>query len=439
MKLHRSYGSIGIPVAVLFAAALFVSPALGQTQDHDHSHEDEYPFGHEEADILEAAGGPENLEELNRRIGDQKERIEDIEGRQEQLEKDIETAKAEGATLRTHIAVLDGEIERTQLSIEKTGEEISQTDLEILKVEEEITIQESDIARSRKILGEFIRELYKSDQASTLEILLANESLSDFLDARHSTQVLEEETQLALTELNVLLEELQWQERVLETKQETLTQLKGRLDDEKAILDEEKSGKQSLLAVTEEQEANYEELLAQAQTEHRNAEAEISALESDIKKIIEQERNTNPDFNFVPGDGTLSWPINPIHGISAYFDDPDYIRFFGVPHGAIDVPTPQNTAIHAPADAYVVKYRNAGLGYSYILLSHGNGLTTLYGHVTGSYVTAGDTVKAGDVIGLTGGTPGTPGAGYRTTGPHLHFETRLNGTKVNPLNYLPSL
>ena len=210
------------------------------------------------------------------------------------------------------------------------------------------------------------------------------------------------------------------------------------MDDEKLILGQEKSGKVALLDETQSQEDKYQALLSQANKEHEQIQAEVAAIEADIKKILEEERRKDSNFSFTPGDGTLAWPIQPINGISAFFHDPSYIRFFGVDHYAIDVPTPQATSIHAPADAYVVKYRNAGLGYSYILLNHGNGLSTLYGHVTGSFVTEGDVVKQGDIIGQTGGAPGTPGAGWRTTGPHLHFEVRENGQLRDPLAYLPS-
>ncbi|MFH2104616.1 MAG: M23 family metallopeptidase, partial [Parcubacteria group bacterium] len=113
--------------------------------------------------------------------------------------------------------------------------------------------------------------------------------------------------------------------------------------------------------------------------------------------------------------------------------------YFGVNHYAIDVPTPQGTPMYAPADGYVVRYRDAGYGYSYIMLMHANDLSTVYGHTSASFVSAGQYVTEGQVIGLSGGTPGTKGAGLMTTGPHLHLEVRVNGVPVDPLRYLPGL
>ena len=75
--------------------------------------------------------------------------------------------------------------------------------------------------------------------------------------------------------------------------------------------------------------------------------------------------------------------------------------------------------------------------YSYILIIHNNGFSTVYGHVSKIYVKDGDRVDQGQIIGITGGMPGTPGAGKFSTGPHLHFEIYLNGNVVDPEKYLP--
>ena len=136
------------------------------------------------------------------------------------------------------------------------------------------------------------------------------------------------------------------------------------------------------------------------------------------------------------GGSRLMWPILPEKGISAYFLDKTYHRRFGINHLAIDIPTPQWTVIRAPADGVVADVSNAGFGYSTLILDHED-MQTAYGHVAQFLVARGEFVKQGDPIALSGGRPGTQGAGHVTTGPHLHFEVLVNGYRKNPLYYLP--
>ena len=100
-------------------------------------------------------------------------------------------------------------------------------------------------------------------------------------------------------------------------------------------------------------------------------------------------------------------------------------------HTGMDLAVPTGTPIRAalPGTVTVSTYNRGGYGY-YIMIDHGNGLSTLYGHCSQLLASVGRTVKAGDVIALSGSTG-------RSTGPHLHFEVRVNGQRTNPRSYLP--
>jgi len=134
---------------------------------------------------------------------------------------------------------------------------------------------------------------------------------------------------------------------------------------------------------------------------------------------------------------TISWPIEPTYGISAIFRDPEYKQFFGIEHDAIDIPALQGTPVTSADDGVVESVTDNGLGYNFITIRHA-GYVTLYGHLSELHVQKGQQVLRGDPIGLSGGMPGTKGAGNLSTGPHLHFELITGGGHVNPLKYLPA-
>ena len=186
-----------------------------------------------------------------------------------------------------------------------------------------------------------------------------------------------------------------------------------------------------------------DESLAKAQ-ELTDAQAKIEGLKDAETTVNEIDQDANgevvpteePSAEAPARRAFFLWPVSPDRGITAYFHDDTYPKKWGI-HQAIDIRAKQFTEIHAPANAYVFQTKDNGKGYSYIILAHKNKFITVYGHVTEFRVKAGDVVKEGDVIGLSGGTPGTKGAGWQTTGPHLHFEVWHNGAQVDPLEFLP--
>lgn len=133
----------------------------------------------------------------------------------------------------------------------------------------------------------------------------------------------------------------------------------------------------------------------------------------------------------------LMWPVEPVYGISATFDDPSYKELFGLDHKAVDIPALQSTTIVAAEDGIVESVVDNGFGFSYIVIRH-DGYATMYGHVSALYVEKGQKVLQGDPIAKSGGMPGTKGAGNLSTGPHVHFEVITGDGHVNPLKYLPT-
>ncbi|MFA7681811.1 MAG: peptidoglycan DD-metalloendopeptidase family protein [Candidatus Peribacteraceae bacterium] len=154
------------------------------------------------------------------------------------------------------------------------------------------------------------------------------------------------------------------------------------------------------------------------------------------KGLLAPQPGEHSTGEIVPYTPQFTWPA---YGrISAGFMDPDYQKFFGIPHRGSDIAIAQGSTVVSSADGVVFLARDGGAhGYSYVLIGHRGGYATLYGHLSTISVSAGQDVVAGERIGLSGGQPGTHGAGPTTTGPHLHFEIIKNGVNINPLSILP--
>jgi murein DD-endopeptidase MepM/ murein hydrolase activator NlpD len=236
-----------------------------------------------------------------------------------------------------------------------------------------------------------------------------------------------------LAALKALKQNLAETKSELENKKNKLVALKTTLENTKANLEDQQQTKVYLLRQTRNSERRYRNLVAQLKAEQNRINNEIVSLEKTIRaKLNKGGANKLKQL----GDVNFAWPV-PSHVITTYFHDPDYPFRYIFEHPAIDIRAAQGTPLRAAASGYVAKVRDGGYGYSYIMLIHNNGFSTVYGHVSKIYVKPDEFVTQGEIIGLTGGMPGTPGAGRLTTGPHLHFEVRKNGIPVNPLDYLP--
>lgn len=166
---------------------------------------------------------------------------------------------------------------------------------------------------------------------------------------------------------------------------------------------------------------------------------DISGLPTSNVIVNDGAQNDTPNVDDEPDINIpnirLAWPVTGT--ISATFHDPDYsYRDTAGEHEGIDIAVPQGTEVKAAYDGIVTQVHDGGdTSASYIVIQHCCGVETIYGHMSEMYVQAGDTVTIAQIIGKSGGTPGTSGAGTYTNGPHLHFETHVNNEAVDPMNF----
>ncbi|MDP2830609.1 MAG: M23 family metallopeptidase, partial [bacterium] len=286
--------------------------------------------------------------------------------------------------------------------------------------------------KEKENIEAILRLMHKEDGKTALEIILLNDSLTDFINQVKYLEDINKEIGDSVNKLKQYKEELEQEEAVLAGKKQDLEKLKKDLDDKKQALVSEQENKSFVLDQTRSSEKEYQRLLTLAKQEQEQAAAEIVSLEKTVREKIAKMQDKKLEFN----DAGLIWPV-PKNIITSYFHDPDYPFRYIFEHPAIDIRAGLGTVLRAAASGYVARAKDAGKGYSYIMIIHGDGLATVYGHVSAIYVKEDEYVVQGQTIGKSGGLPGTSGAGRLTTGSHLHFEVRLNGIPVNPLEYLP--
>lgn len=372
------------------------------------------------------------INELNQEIQAKKDRIEEIQKQQEVYQKILIQKQADKANLANQLAILDNRIAKAELDIESVEIDIDRVNLEMKKVDLEIKDKDKQITKEKDHIVSVLRLMYKQDSKTALEILLLNNSFSDFVSQIKYLEDLNSEIGESVQNLKIYKQQLEKQEVVLSNKKQEFDSLKKELEDKKELLVSEQENKGFILVQTKESEKEYQRLLRLAKQEQEQAAADIVGIEKTVRAKISKMEDKKLEFN----DNGLIWPV-PKNVITSYFHDPDYPFRYIFEHPAVDIRAAQGTNLKAAASGYVARAKNAGKGYSYIMIVHGDGIATVYGHVSRIYVEEDEYVVQGQTIGLTGGLPGTPGAGRLTTGPHLHFEVRLNGIPVDPLEYLP--
>lgn len=378
----------------------------------------------------------ENLSRLNDEISDKRSEVSTLQKEIDAYKEQIAVKQKEARTLGNQIALLDNELAKINLDIEATELKIEQTKLEIQSLNIQIKNLEEKISNQKQKIAQYIRLIHKNDQVSYLEILLKNHAFSDFYDQLKYTEQINGNLKDTLDKLKGDKAGFEIQRSNLEEKVVEEDKLKDELQQKKDELDEKTSAHEILLVQAKLTERQYKNFQYQLQLEQQQINSDIVTLEQQIRQQLEQ-RETKERFRGF-GPARLTWPVDPGRGISAYFHDPSYPFRNVFEHPAIDIRAYQGTKIVAAESGYVGRVVFRGnTSYAYVMIIHNDGLSTVYGHISAVYVNENEFVTKGQVIAASGGAPGSLGAGNLTTGPHLHFETRLNGIPVNPLEYLP--
>lgn len=372
--------------------------------------------------------------ELNNKIQNQKKQMDSLVDKQKVYSDLIKQKQQDKNSLENQLSILENRLAKAVLDIDSTTLNIDKTNLEIKKIELDTENVNNEIEIEKQHMSSLLRLIYRQDQISTMEMLLLNDSLAEFLSQAKYLENTNSKIKESLQLLKDKKDLLDQNKNVLDSKNKELVVLKEDLQRKKDDLSYEQESKGIILEETKSSEAEFQSLLARAKKEQLQAEAEVASIE----KLIRQKMAAKDKVKLESGSSDIAWPVKK-NTVTTGFHDADYpYRKIIGEHPAIDIRAAQGSTLRTAADGYVARVKFDGTNsYAYIMIIHNDGLSTVYGHVSAVSVTAEQYVRQGDIIGRTGGYPRTAGAGAFTTGPHLHFEVRKNGIPVNPLNYLP--
>ncbi|MEK7662396.1 MAG: peptidoglycan DD-metalloendopeptidase family protein [Patescibacteria group bacterium] len=405
-KYFRIFGTLTflfVSVSVISTAPAFLLAEENTAATEELSSEDE-------------AG--KEVAELKKMIADRNAEVEGIEKEIALYQKQIDETGKESDSLKKELKILEAEKGKLLAEIKATEKKISITNTNINNLNLGIAGKNESINKSLDTLGAIIKNVDSLESKNIVELVLAEDKISDIWESMDTLISVENALKTHIENVRKLKQNLEDNKKNKEAERKKLLGFKATLADQKKIVEINQSDKNTVLKETNNKESEYRKLLSERLTKKNKLEREIYEFESKLRVDID------PASLPPAGGRVLSWPLDFVK-ITQYFGDTPFATknpqvYHGKGHNGIDLKASVGTKIKASLGGRVVGTGNtdtscykASYG-KWVLLEHGNGLSTIYGHLSLIKVSQGEIVSTGQVIGYSGNT------GY-TTGPHLHF------------------
>lgn len=338
----------------------------------------------------------------------------------ENTESKLKSNQEKQDELDIKISNLNEKKEKVEEKINLANKKIEKINNESEQLKEDIKKLEEDIASNEEILGDRLKVINNNYTLGYLKVILSSNSISDFLNNVYIVQEVVAQDKQMLKDLESDKSEIEGKKATLDKNKEEAKVIKDELIKDKESLEEDKSELKKLKKELVNEEEALEEKLQKIAAENAKASNDSNSSKSNSSNSTNSNTVISNGSWPVPGYSTISSPfgyrIHPVLGVKKL-------------HTGIDIPAPTGTPAVAVASGTVIYSGVQGSYGNTVMIRHDNGLVSLYAHNSSLVVQVGDKVKKGQVVTKIGSTG-------RSTGPHLHFEIRVNGTPQNPLNYL---
>ena len=346
-----------------------------------------------------------------------------------QKESELSEGREKEGSLASQMLQLEEDIESMQSSIDELDAAIAEGEDQLVTLEAELKEAESKVDIQNDNLGSRLRNMYKSGTVGFIDVLLDSGSFSDFLNNLDMVEKIYSSDRETLAGLEEAYDEIDTKKKEVETLQAELNESRAVAEKEKAELEEDKATvsaqKSEIASSNEETEAMLADLRADAEAMNKIA-AEKGSSSSN------SSYSGSSTSSGAPSSGSMAWPVPSVgtsHITSIYGWRTHPIFGVGRGHTGVDIGAPHGSSVVA-ANAGKVIYSGWFGGYgNCVQIDHGGGVTTLYGHNSKLLVSVGQRVSRGQTIAKVGSTGDS-------TGPHCHFEVRINGKHVDPLDYI---
>lgn len=368
---------------------------------------------------------------------------QDASNKKNEAQEQLNNVQGTKSTTLQEIQTLQSAIDKAENEIEQLNTKINNLTQNITEKNKQIKEKQEEYNHKEEILKERMVVLYEAGQTSYLEVLLTSKSITDFISKYYIMSEIAEADSEVLNEIERTRKEIEESKKTLEEEKKQLNDAKNEKAEKNKELIASKSAKQAKLESLNEEEKKLQseieeydntlrriaELERQAQAK---AEAEAKAKEqnSSTSKTSTGNSGVTTAVTTVSGNGKLAWPIPGYNSITSYYGYRIH-PIYGIYklHNGIDVGAPTGASFVAADDGTVILAEYYGGYGNCVVISHGNGMCTRYAHGTSILVSVGQKVTRGTPV-LTVGSTGV------STGSHAHFEVSINGSTVNPLNYM---
>lgn len=348
-------------------------------------------------------------------VDDLKKKLNDAKGSMKNAQQELKANKKEQGKVADKIESLNNEINRTEQEIDRLFSQIMQTKGEISIQQKEMKRLQELIEAQKELLKKRLRVMYKTSDIDYMEVLLSSTDISEFMSNLDMIKRIAEHDKELIEQFKNDREKVEKVKQGLEQKEKMLADLQRKAESEK-----------TKLAVSRGQQVEYKQELEQSAEE---IEAEIDKF-NEYARSIQSQITKLQSSSASYGGGAMAWPSAASTRVTSPFGYRNHpILKKQKFHSGIDIGAPSGSNVLAANDGTVIFAGWQGGYGNTVMIDHGGKIVTLYGHNSRLLVGTGDKVTRGQVIAKCGSTG-------LSTGPHIHFEVRKNGSPVDPMGWV---